>query len=127
MKAVIRPTAKKKVLLPISHLIIVMAQLVMHGHKVIRRRPETRLDADVELRIHVPCTGMTHHIAVARMRQHRALPEGLRKRVEADRLVEALAIADQLWRVRATRAQNRTQVIGHRLRRRRNDVTYVAP
>src|ERR1700690_796026 len=106
MEAVIRPLAKKKGLLPISHLVIVMAQLVMHGHKVIRRRLETRLYTDVELHIHVPCTGMTHHIAVVRMGQHRALPESPRKRVEADRLVESLAIADQVWRVRATRAQN---------------------
>jgi hypothetical protein len=72
----------------------------MHGDKVVGGGLEAGLDAHVALVVDVPCAGVADHIAVAGMSEHRTLPEGLGQRIEAQRLVEALAVADQLLRSR---------------------------
>src|SRR5262244_2257706 len=53
---------------------------------------------------------MADDLAVARLGEERSLPEGLRKRSEAERREEALAVADHLKRVGLARFENLGQV-----------------
>ena len=127
MEAVVGAVLEEEGLVAIGHLVVVVAQFVMDGDKVVGGGLEAGLDAHVALVVDVPCAGMADHFAVARMGEHGALPEGVGQRVEAQRLVEALAVADQLLRVCVARLEDGAQVVGQRSGGRRDHVVDVAP
>ncbi len=67
-----------------------MTHLVIEGLQLLERRSRAHLDAHVVLAVHVPRARVALHVAVTRLRQHRAFPERRRQRRERDRLVERL-------------------------------------
>ena len=67
--------------------------MVLKSSPVISMHILMRRSFDV---VDVPGAGVADHLAVARLGEQRALPEGLRQRLEAERGEEALAVAHHL-------------------------------
>src|SRR2546425_3977036 len=65
---------------------------MMDGHEINIAYLQARLDPQVVFIIDVPCAGMAYHVAIARLHEQRSLPECLRKRREAHRDEEILAV-----------------------------------
>ena len=91
VEAVVRAALEHVRLLVVRQVVKEVAELVIHRHQVFLRRLDALLDAHVVLAVHVPCAGVALHVAVARLREQRALPESLRQFREAERDVEALS------------------------------------
>src|SRR5256885_14572621 len=64
----------------------------MDGDEINIAYLQARLDPQVVFIIDVPCAGMAYHVAIARLHEQRSLPECLRKRREAHRDEEILAV-----------------------------------
>ena len=71
----------------------------MDGDEVVAVHLGAHLDADVVRIVDVPGRCVADHLAVGGLHDLRALPEGLRQRLEAERRVEGLALADHARRV----------------------------
>ena len=83
VEAVVGSALEEEGLAAIGHLVVVVAQFVMHGDEVVGGGLEAGLDAHIALVVDVPCAGMADYIAVAGMREHRPFPKTLRQRIEA--------------------------------------------
>ncbi len=83
VESVVGAVAEQKRLLVVSALVEVVAQLVMDGREILGVDLDAHLDAQIVHRIHVPGAGVTHHVAIARLDEHRALPKRLRQRRES--------------------------------------------
>ena len=105
MEAVIGPALEQEGLVLIGALVIIVAQLMMDGDKVLGSDLGTHLDADVRAVINVPGRGVTNHFAVTWAGDLRALPKGLGQGGHADGGIEALASLDHLDRVIAVTEQ----------------------
>ena len=127
VKAVVGAALKEIRLRLVRALIEVVAQLVMDRDEVLACHLDAHLDPDVVLRVQIPGARMTDHVAIARLGELRALPEGPGQRIEAERGVEALAVAHHPPLVDAVRAEQRGEVHAGRGRRRRDHVVNIAP
>ncbi len=74
----------------VPEVVIDVSELVVDGPQLLVGRADALLDPHVLLAVHVPGARVALHVAVSRLRQHRALPERLWQGREGDRLVEAL-------------------------------------
>ncbi len=80
----------------IGALIEVVAELVMDRREVLGRLVDAHLDAEVVRQVDIPGARVTDHLAILRLGEHRALPEGLRQRRESQRDIEVLAGANHV-------------------------------
>src|SRR3712207_9112511 len=88
---------------------------------------DAHLESHVLLRVEVPRARVADDLAVGRLDEERALPEGLRQGLEAERGEEALAVADELPRVGVAPPEYLGQVVAGVGRGRLEQVVDVAP
>src|SRR5262249_29144380 len=77
VEAVIGAVLVERRLISVGQVVIVVTELVMDSSEVLRSGLNAHLHTDVGLRIDVPCAGMANDVAVARLLEERALPEGV--------------------------------------------------
>ena len=78
VEAVVGAVAERGRLLVVGALVEIVAQLVVDGEEILAGDLDAHLQAHVVERVDVPGAGVAHHLAVARLEEQRALPEGLR-------------------------------------------------
>ncbi len=99
----------------------------MDGGEVLAGDLDAHLDADVVLLVDVPGAGVADHVAVRRLVEQRALPEGLGQRRHAERGEEPLAVADHGAGIDSLPPQQTGQIDARRAARGRHQVVDVAP
>src|SRR5438309_2216795 len=83
---------------------------MMDGHEINIAYLQARLDPQVVFIIDVPCAGMAYHVAIVRLHEQRSLPECLRKRREAHRDEEILAVLQHAFGIKILGFQQRRPV-----------------
>src|SRR5690606_6503295 len=91
-------------------VIEIVTELVVDRDQILLGRPDAHLDADVTLAGEIPCAGVADHVAIARLGEHGARPEGRRERIEAEREEEWLAELRHPQRVVALPDEGRVDV-----------------
>src|SRR5207245_6453092 len=82
----------------------------MDGDEINIAYLQARLDPQVVFIIDVPCAGMAYHVAIARLHEQRSLPECLRKRREAHRDEEILAVLHHAFGIKILGFQQRRHI-----------------
>ena len=90
--------------LAVGALIEIVAQFVVDGEEILAGDLDADFDAQIVGGIDIPGAGVAYHVAVARLREQRALPESLRQRRESERGEEALAVLHHLSQSAVLRA-----------------------
>src|SRR5689334_2720036 len=97
VKTVVGAVLIKVALRRIGHLVIIVPEFVMHGDEIFIVDFDTHFDAHIFLGVHIPGAGVTDDFAVLRLGKQRALPEGRRQRLKAQRGKKAFAVSDHLF------------------------------
>ena len=98
MEAIMGAVLVEMVLMAIGELVVIVPELMVDGVEILRIDLRTHLDAHILVIIEVPGRGMADHLAPLRLGDHRAFPEGLRQRVEAERGKEGFPRLNHLQR-----------------------------
>src|SRR5579872_206604 len=94
MESIIGAVLEQGRLVSVGARIIIVSQFVVDGNKVLIAYLNTHLQANVLLVINIPGAGVAHHIAVPWLDEQRTVPEGLRRRIKAQRTEKVYAVAD---------------------------------
>ena len=99
VEAIVRAALEQIRLILVREVIEHVTELVIDGHQMFLRRLDALLDAHIVVAVHVPGTRVTLHVAIGRLFEQRAFPEGLRKLRKAERHIEVLGRLRDLDRI----------------------------
>ena len=99
MEAIVRPRSEERILPPVGPLVVRVAQFMVDRREVLARRLDAHLDPAILVVVDVPGARVADDVAVRRLHEQRALPEGIGQRVEPEGTEESLAVADHFDRV----------------------------
>jgi hypothetical protein len=123
VKTIVRTVAEKERLLIVCALVDVVSQLVVDGVEVLFGDVDAHLDAEIVDCVHIPSAGMADYFAIARLDEHRSLPECLRQRFETKGREETLAVTNHFFFVHLAALQDGAEVEpGVRFGRRQHGV-----
>ena len=107
VEAVIGAVAEQERLARVADEVVDVPELVVDRVEILLGGGEARLDAHIASARHVPGARVADHLAIARAREHRALPEGLRQLRKPERGVEALRRVSHARRIPLLRLEER--------------------
>ena len=127
MKAIVRAVLEQEWLILIRALIKVVPQFVMDGYKIFRPNLDAHFDTNIVLIVDVPGAGMANHVPIGGLYEQRSLPESLRQRIEAQRLVEILAVFHHAPRIKILCLQQLRKVVTAAVFRQAQQWKNIAP
>ena len=103
VKRVVCAFAEEKRPRGVGHLVIVMAELVMHGGEIFLVYLHAHFQPHVFFVVEVPRARVTNDFSIGRFHKQRSFPKGCRQRIKTKRREERLAVANHLLRVSVSR------------------------
>src|SRR3954463_11359330 len=97
MKSIVGAITKQERLTCISHLIVVVAQFMMHRREVFFVDLDTHLQAHIFFKVEVPGAGMTDDVMILWLNKKRSFPECARQFFKAQRGEKRFTVSDQLF------------------------------